>query len=77
MKYVPFGNTGLSVSVITLGCMSYGDAASGTHPWTLDESTSRAFIEQALERGYQRVRHGERVLGRYERGDPRPGDRAT
>ncbi|NND76188.1 MAG: aldo/keto reductase [Ilumatobacter sp.] len=51
MKYVPFGNTGLSVSAITLGCMSYGDPGSGTHPWSLDEQASRPFIEQALEAG--------------------------
>ncbi len=51
MKYIPFGNTGLTVSAITLGCMSYGDSAKGAHPWSLDEATSRPFISQALEAG--------------------------
>ena len=45
MKYVPFGNTGLSISAITLGCMSYGESGKGTHPWSMDEATSRPFIE--------------------------------
>jgi aryl-alcohol dehydrogenase-like predicted oxidoreductase len=51
MKYVPFGNTGLSISAITLGCMSYGESGRGAHPWSLDEATSRPFIEQALAAG--------------------------
>lgn len=51
MRYVPFGNTGLSISAITLGCMSYGEPDKGSHPWSLDEATSRPFIEQALEAG--------------------------
>lgn len=51
MKNVRFGKTGLSVSAVTLGCMSYGDSASGTHAWTLDEASSRPFIEQALAAG--------------------------
>ena len=38
MKYVPFGNTGLSVSAITLGCMSYGESGKGTHAWSMDEA---------------------------------------
>ena len=51
MRYVRLGNTGLEVSRICLGCMSFGDAASGTHEWTLDEEASRPFIEAALEAG--------------------------
>jgi aryl-alcohol dehydrogenase (NADP+) len=51
MKYAQLGNTGLSISRVTLGCMSFGDAASGTHEWTLDEATSRPYIERALEAG--------------------------
>ncbi len=51
MKHVPFGNTGLSISAITLGCMSYGESGKGAHAWSLDEATSRPFIEQALEAG--------------------------
>jgi 1-deoxyxylulose-5-phosphate synthase len=51
MKYTKLGPTGLDVSPICLGCMSYGDSARGTHAWTLDEDTSRTFIRQALDAG--------------------------
>ncbi|KQX68848.1 aldo/keto reductase [Angustibacter sp. Root456] len=51
MEYVPLGRTGLQVSRIALGCMSYGDPHAGNHEWTLDEETSRPFIRQALEAG--------------------------
>src|SRR5947209_6734 len=51
MEYVKLGRTGLDVSRICLGCMSYGEAARGNHPWALDEETSRAFYVQALEAG--------------------------
>jgi 1-deoxyxylulose-5-phosphate synthase len=51
MRYVKLGPTGLDVSVICLGCMSYGDPARGNHPWSLDEEASRPFIEHALELG--------------------------
>ncbi|QWT23251.1 aldo/keto reductase [Subtercola sp. PAMC28395] len=51
MKYLKLGNSGLEVSAITLGCMSYGEAQRGNHEWTLDEETSRPFIKQALEAG--------------------------
>jgi aryl-alcohol dehydrogenase (NADP+) len=51
MQYVKLGRTGLDVSRICLGCMSYGDAARGGHPWALDEESSRAFYVQALDAG--------------------------
>lgn len=51
MKYTRFGDTGMQVSRLSLGCMSYGDPSKGTHPWSLDEAASRPFIEQALEAG--------------------------
>ena len=51
MDYITLGRTGLDVSRIALGCMSYGDSASGTHPWTLSEAESRPFLEAALEAG--------------------------
>ena len=51
MKYTKLGNTGLDVSRICLGCMSFGTSDQGTHPWSLDEPTSRAFIQQALDAG--------------------------
>jgi 1-deoxyxylulose-5-phosphate synthase len=51
VKYVKLGRTGLDVSVICLGCMSYGAPDQGTHPWSLDEDASRPFIRRALEAG--------------------------
>ena len=51
MKYVKFGSTGMDVSALCLGCMTYGAPDRGSHPWTLDEETSRPLIRQALEAG--------------------------
>src|SRR6476661_4059382 len=51
MKYTKLGHTGLDVSRICLGCMTYGVPQRGTHPWTLDEDSSRPFIRAALELG--------------------------
>ncbi len=51
MKYVKLGRTGLDVSRICLGCMSYGDAARGGHQWVLDEDGARPFFEAALDAG--------------------------
>ena len=51
MKYRKLGSTGLDVSPICLGCMSYGDPNRGNHAWTLDEETSRPFIRRAVEAG--------------------------
>jgi aryl-alcohol dehydrogenase-like predicted oxidoreductase len=47
MKYVRLGRTGLEVSRVCLGCMSFGNATEGAHPWTLDEEASRPFIRRA------------------------------
>jgi aryl-alcohol dehydrogenase-like predicted oxidoreductase len=51
MKYVNLGATGLKVSRICLGCMSYGDKSRGSHNWVLEEEASRPFFKQALEAG--------------------------
>src|SRR5579862_9226002 len=51
MEYVNLGKTGLKVSRICLGCMSYGVPERGLAPWSLDEETSRPFIKEALELG--------------------------
>jgi aryl-alcohol dehydrogenase-like predicted oxidoreductase len=50
MEYIRFGNTGMKVSRICLGCMSYG-GPNERWQWALDEETSRPFIKQALELG--------------------------
>ncbi len=51
MKYTKLGRTGLDVSRICVGCMSFGDATTGNHTWTLDEDSSRGFIKDALDAG--------------------------
>ncbi|MFJ8591877.1 aldo/keto reductase [Streptomyces sp. NPDC093598] len=51
MQYVKLGSTGLDVSRICLGCMTYGLPDRGTHEWTLDEEASRPLIRQAVEAG--------------------------
>jgi aryl-alcohol dehydrogenase-like predicted oxidoreductase len=74
MKYKLLGNTGLEVSELCLGCMSYGQATTGVlrWPWTLSEENSRPFIKSALEQGVNFFDtanvysdgESERVLGR-------------
>ncbi len=51
MRYTRLGSSGLEVSVVTLGCMSWGDPSRGGHPWVLDEDAGRAIIRDALEAG--------------------------
>src|SRR6266446_2229513 len=51
MNYVKLGRTGLDVSRICLGCMSYGGGDQGNHAWSLGEEESRPFIKHALEAG--------------------------
>jgi aryl-alcohol dehydrogenase-like predicted oxidoreductase len=51
MEYVNLGNTGLKVSYLTLGCMSFGAADRGPHEWTLGEDESRDIVKQALDAG--------------------------
>jgi len=51
MRYVKLGNTGLDVSELALGCMTYGDPGRGTHPWSLPEEQSRPLLKQAVDAG--------------------------
>ena len=51
MRYTRLGNTGLKISEIVLGCMSFGTPDRGNHAWTLDEETSRPLIRSAIEQG--------------------------
>ncbi len=70
MDYVRFGRTGMKVSRLCLGCMTYG--STKWHDWVLDEEASRPFIKGALERGINffdtadvySVGASEEVLGR-------------
>ena len=52
MKYTKFGHTGLDVSRLCLGCMSYGEPDRGPHAWTLGEAESRPFLRRALDLGF-------------------------
>jgi len=51
MEYTRLGRSGLEISRITLGCMTYGEPGRGPHPWTLPEEQARPLIQQALELG--------------------------
>ncbi|WP_010205302.1 aldo/keto reductase [Salinibacterium sp. PAMC 21357] len=72
MKYINIGRSGLQVSAVTLGCMSYGDPGQGAHGWSLPEEESRKFIRLALERGITMfdtaniysMGHSEEIVGR-------------
>jgi len=84
VDYVNLGNTGLKVSRICLGCMTYGAPAAGeltpgSHAWTLDEGESQPLLRQALELGinffdtanvYSRG-ESESVLGRFLKANTR------
>ncbi len=70
MEYARFGGTGMKVSRLCLGCMTYG--SSQWRDWVLDEEASRPFIKTALEKGINffdtadmySVGASEEVLGR-------------
>jgi aryl-alcohol dehydrogenase-like predicted oxidoreductase len=51
MKYINLGSTGVKVSELCLGCMTFGVPERGEHPWTLPEEQSRPLIRQAVEAG--------------------------
>jgi aryl-alcohol dehydrogenase-like predicted oxidoreductase len=72
MQYAKLGRTGLDVSRICLGCMSYGGGNQGNHAWSLSEDESRPFIKRALEGGINffdtanrySLGNSEEILGR-------------
>ena len=51
MDYRKLGNTGLDVSALCLGCMTFGIPDRGNHEWTLDEEKSRPILRHAVEAG--------------------------
>ncbi len=51
MRYIKLGKTGLDISPIALGCMTYGDPKRGHPVWSLDEEQSRPLIKKALDMG--------------------------
>lgn len=48
MEYTKLGNSGIEVSKLCLGCMSFGDPASKMHAWTLNPEESEKIIRHAL-----------------------------
>ena len=72
MEYTTLGRTGLQVSRISLGCMSYGEPSRGNQPWSLPEDESRPVLPAGHRRRHQLLRHRERVLAGQQRGDHRP-----
>lgn len=52
MQTTRFGRTGLEVSRLCLGCMSYGEPSRGNHAWSLPEEVSRPFFKRALDLGF-------------------------
>ncbi len=72
MQYKQLGKTGLQVSRLCLGCMSYGDGARGKHAWTMSEADSRPFLRKALDAGINFLDtansysdgHSEEIVGR-------------
>ena len=51
MQYVNLGSSGLRVSRLCLGCMTYGIPERGNHLWTLNEEQSRPLLQRAIEAG--------------------------
>ena len=51
MEYTKLGSTGLDISRLCLGCMTYGVPNRGNHAWTMDEEASRPLLRQAIEAG--------------------------
>lgn len=51
MRYVKLGNTGLDISRLCIGCMSFGVPDRGPHPWSLGETESRPIVRKAIEAG--------------------------
>ena len=53
MEYVTLGTTGLQVSRICLGCMSYGEPTRGNQPWSLDRDAATALLSSGAGRRHQ------------------------
>ena len=51
MEYAKLGSSELSVSRICLGCMGFGNAVTGQHSWTVDETATREIVKHALDLG--------------------------
>ena len=70
METVKFGKTGMKVSKLCLGCMTYG--STKWREWVLDEEASRPFIREALEKGINFFDTADVYSQGRQRGNPRP-----
>ena len=75
MEYTRLGSTGLEVSRICLGCMSFGEPATGRPPLEHGRGRGHAHHPPGPRGGHQLLRHRQRLLGRQQRGDRRQGPR--
>ena len=77
MNYVNLGRSGLKVSPLCLGCMSFGEPERGSHPWTLTEADSIPLLSAALDAGinfYDTANmysdgSSEEIVGRFFKGN--------
>ena len=51
MKYIKLGKSDMNVSRICMGCMGFGNSATGQHNWTVDETQTREIIKHGLDNG--------------------------
>ena len=73
MEYVSLGSTGMQVSKLCLGCMSYGEPGWRIHPWVLNEQDAQPFLKEALDAGinffdtsnYYSFGASEEILGNF------------
>ena len=72
MQYVKFGRTGLDVSPLCIGCMTFGIPDRGPHTWTLDEDKTRPIIARAVAAGIIQIEEDARpgASAAIEPGDP-------
>jgi 1-deoxyxylulose-5-phosphate synthase len=61
MEYTRLGNSGLKVSRIALGCMSFGDTSRGFSEWALGDEEAQPVFSQALELGITFLGHRQCV----------------
>ena len=75
MDYRQLGRSGLRVSALTLGTMTFGGKDRFANVGTTDLEGAKRQVDMCLDAGINLVRHRRRLLGRRLGGDPRRGDR--
>ena len=72
MRYIKLGTTGLDVSPIAIGAMTYGEPGRGHPVWSKGEAEARPLIKHALAAGINFFDTANMYSQRLQRGDPRP-----